>query len=56
MNDSINAQRAARPRYVWPWIVAAAVILGIILSVLGIRHEVQRVREQRQMQMPSSGQ
>lgn len=54
MNDSVNPEQA-RQKYIWPWIVAALVVLGIVLSVLGIRHEAQRVREQRQMQMPSSG-
>lgn len=55
MKDSVNPG-PAKARYVWPWIVAGAVLLGIVLSVLGIRHEAQRVRDQRQMQMPSSGQ
>jgi F0F1-type ATP synthase assembly protein I len=52
MSDPVNLS-SATPRYRWPWILAVLVIVGIILSVLGIRHEAQRVREQRQMQMPT---
>jgi hypothetical protein len=52
MNDSANLP-PAKPRHIWPWIIVALVLLGVILSVLGIRGQMQQVREQRQMQMPS---
>jgi len=55
MNDPTN-RLTVKQRYTWPWIVGAFLILGLILSALAIRSEMQRVREQRQYQMPSSGQ
>jgi len=55
MNDSTDPT-APKPRHIWPWFLVALVILGVILSVLGIRGQMARVREQRQTQMPSSAQ
>ena len=51
MNES-GDQGAAKPRYLWPWIVAALVILGLVIAVVSVRQEAQRIREQRQPQMP----
>jgi hypothetical protein len=36
------------PRYRWPWFVLAAVLLGILLSVLWMSVAVRRTREQRE--------
>ena len=43
-----------KPRYRWPWIVAALVVLGVLIAVMSVRQEAQRIREQRQPQMPDS--
>lgn len=53
MNESTSAITST-PRRVWPWILAALVILGVILSVIGIRGEMERVKERREYQIPSS--
>jgi len=37
-----------RPRYRWPWFVLAAVLLGILLSVLWMSVAIRRTREQRE--------
>ncbi len=36
------------PRYVWPWFVLAAVVIGVVLSFIWMSKEVQRTREQRE--------
>ena len=36
------------PRYVWPWYVLAAFVLGVALAVVWMSNEVQRTREQRE--------
>lgn len=53
MSDSVNPP-ASKPRYLWPWLLAAMVVVGVVLAVLSIRHEAQRLREQRQLQVPSA--
>ena len=37
-----------RPRYRWPWFVLALFLLGAVLAVLWMTHEVSRLREYRQ--------
>ena len=44
-----------KPRYVWPWYVAAAVVLAVVLAAFAIRKEANRVREQQQNQLPAPG-
>lgn len=41
---------ATKPRYVWPWFLAAALLLGITICVLAIKHEAERVRLQKELQ------
>jgi len=53
MNES-GDQTPAKPRYIWPWIVAGLVVLGIVIAVMSVRQEAQRIKEQRQPQMPNS--
>jgi len=55
MNDSTNVP-PIKQHHVWPWIVAAFLGLGVVLAVIGLRQEAQRVREYRQLQVPHSGQ
>ncbi|HEX5219703.1 MAG TPA: hypothetical protein VFZ59_09060 [Verrucomicrobiae bacterium] len=53
MNDSSNPTVTKR-RHLWPWLVAAVVVLGIVIAVISVRKEAERIREQRQLQMPNS--
>jgi hypothetical protein len=53
MNDAPQPEVTKR-RYLWPWVVAALVLVGIVIAALSVRHEAQRIREQRQPQMPNS--
>lgn len=55
MNDSTDPAVTKR-RYLWPWLVAALVLLGIVIAVMSVRHEAARIREQRDPQMPSPAQ
>lgn len=43
-----------KPRYVWPWFIAAAVIVAIVLAALAIRAEANRVKQQRQFSIPET--
>ncbi len=41
-----------RPAYKWPWYLAAAVLLGIALSVFAIHKEATRIHQQKQYSLP----
>ena len=43
---------ASGPKYVWPWFVLGAVLLGIALSVLWLSHEIERTRLIRDLNAP----
>lgn len=43
-----------KPRYTWPWFLAAAVIVGIVIAVFSIRAEANRIKLQQSLQMPTS--
>lgn len=43
---------ASAPKYVWPWFVLGAVLLGIVLSVLWLSHEIERTRQIRDLNEP----
>src|SRR6185369_8241638 len=40
-------------RYVWPWLLAGAIILAILLAVLWMKHEVDRTRRLRALNFPA---
>ena len=42
------------PRRTWPWVLAMALVLGVVLAVVWVRAEVRRIHDQRQPEMPSS--
>lgn len=44
----------ARPTYRWPWFVAAAALLGILLAVLWMSREVERTRRLREWNTPTT--
>ena len=39
-------------RHRWPWFVAAAVVLGVVLAVVWMRFAVKRVEQQRDFSDP----
>ena len=45
--DDHNAN-SARPRYVWPWFVLAALVLGAVLAVVWMSVAVRQIRERRE--------
>jgi hypothetical protein len=47
-----NHPSETKPRYVWPWFIAAAVIVAVIIAVFAIRAEAIRVKQQRQFAIP----
>ncbi len=42
-------------RRAWPWLLAAALVLFVVLAVVWVRAEARRIHEQRQPDMPASG-
>lgn len=52
MMDSPPQSTQPRPRYLWPWYLAAAVLLGVVIAVFAIRAEANRVKQQKQYQLP----
>ena len=42
-------------RYRWPWFVLAAAVLGVVLAVLWMSREVERMRRIRELNAPASG-
>ena len=48
MNESNQNPR----RYKWPWFIAAAVALGIILAILWMGFAVHRERQERDFNAP----
>ncbi len=41
---------APKRRYLWPWLVWGAFILGCILAGLWLRAEINRIRQQQQIE------
>ncbi len=46
-NQNENTQR-----HRWPWLVLAALLLGVALAVLWIRFEVRKVEQEREVNAP----
>jgi hypothetical protein len=42
-------------RYKWPWLVAAAVVLGILLAVVWVAIAVKKIERERDWNTPLSG-
>lgn len=42
-------------RYLWPKLLLAAVVLGIILAVIWVSREVDRTRQIRENSLPTAG-
>ena len=43
----------AKQRYTWPWFVLAGVVLGIVLAIIWMSHEVERTRRNREFNSPA---
>jgi sulfatase modifying factor 1 len=43
-----NAETPQKRKYVWPWFVLAAFGLGLLLTIVWVSHEIQRVRRIRE--------
>jgi len=36
-----------KPRYRWPWFVLGAVVLGVVLAIIWMSREVEKIRRNR---------
>ncbi|HSU56739.1 MAG TPA: hypothetical protein VLT36_21960 [Candidatus Dormibacteraeota bacterium] len=53
--EPLDKTNGNSPRsYKWPWFVAVAVLLAIVLAVLWMRHEIDRTRRIRDANSPGS--
>jgi len=52
--EDTNHSTETKPQYVWPWFIAAAVILAVVIAVAAIHAEANRVKQQRQFSIPES--
>ncbi len=48
MNEANESPR----RYRWPWLVAAAVVLGLVLAVAWMSQAVKKVEQERDVNGP----
>lgn len=53
--DEANSSGEARPHYRWPWLVGATVLLAVVIAVLAVRREAQRVKERKELLQQHSG-
>ncbi len=52
--ENTNHSAGIKPRYIWPWFIAAAVIVAVVLAVAAIYAEANRVKQQRQFSIPET--
>jgi uncharacterized membrane protein YadS len=52
--DNTTHSTETKPRYVWPWFIAAAVVVAIVLASVAIYAEANRVKQQRNFSMPET--
>jgi hypothetical protein len=50
--DNTTQSTETKPRYIWPWFIAAAVVFAVVVAALAIRAEANRVKQQRQFAIP----
>ena len=41
------------PRYRWPWVVLAALVLAVILAVVWMSFAVRKLRQERDLNVPA---
>lgn len=51
----MNEPSGNRRRYRWPWLVAAAVLLGLVLAIVWVGFAVKKVEEERDVNGPLPG-
>jgi hypothetical protein len=51
----MNGSNENPRRYKWPWLVAAAVILGMVLAVIWVSVAVKKVERERDYNAPLPG-
>jgi hypothetical protein len=44
----------SQPRYTWPWLILAGLVLAILLAVLWMSREIQRTKRIRDLSAPNS--
>ena len=44
----------AKPRHLWPWLLLAVIVLGVVLAVIWVSAEVRRTKQRRELNMPAS--
>ena len=49
MSDTIPTVEPPR-RYTWPFYLAAALLLGLVICVVAVKREADRVRMQKELQ------
>jgi hypothetical protein len=57
MNEQQSPQQSQPPskqRYIWPWFVLAAVLLGIVLAIVWMSFEIKRTKRIRDLNAPGS--
>jgi dolichyl-phosphate-mannose--protein O-mannosyl transferase len=52
MADKMNEPNENPRRYRWPWLVAAAVVLGIVLAIIWVGFAVKKVERERDLNAP----
>jgi hypothetical protein len=50
--ESKDEHEPAPRKFVWPWFVVGALLLGIALSILWMSYEVDRTRRIRELNAP----
>ena len=53
--DETTQSAETKPRYTWPWFVAAALLLGMVIAVFAVKREAQRVKERNELLQKYSG-
>ena len=48
--DEPTPSTEIKPRYTWPFYLAAALLLGLVICVVAVKREADRVRAQKELQ------
>jgi F0F1-type ATP synthase assembly protein I len=48
--DEPTLPTESKPRYTWPFYLAAALLLGLVICVVAVKREADRVRAQKELQ------
>lgn len=53
--DETHSSSASRPSYIWPWFVAVAVTLAVVIAALAVKREAERVKARKELLQKYSG-